>query len=393
MPVPATPSVLLHGAAVLTPQGLRSHHAVWLRGGRIEAVLDLSRDAAPVGAERVALDGGLLAPGFVDLQVNGGGGVLFNDQPDREGLRAIAAAHRRFGTTGLMPTLITDETAVMQRAVDAVEQAVADGEPGILGIHLEGPWLNPARKGVHDADRMVTPDEGLLAWLCRPRQARLLVTLAPERVPPGTVQRLVRAGVIVCAGHTDARYEQARAALDEGLAGFTHLFNAMSPLQGRAPGVVGAALEDRGSWCGLIVDGHHVHPASLRVVLAAKGVDACVLVTDAMPVVGTDATAFMLGGRRITLREGRLGTDDGTLAGSALGMAQAVRHAHQLLRLPLDAAIRMATANPARALGLAGQLGALAPGLRADLVHLDEDLNVRRSWIGGVACEAAIDKA
>ena len=369
----------LQGAAVLTAQGLRSDIGVLLRGARIEALAA----EPPPGAEVVDLAGGLLLPGFIDVQVNGGGGVLFNDRPTAEGIAHIAATHRRFGTTGLLPTLITDEMEVARRAVQAVQEAIAAGVPGVLGIHLEGPFLNPARKGVHDAAKMRTLDDAAVDWLCAPRRGRTLLTLAPECAPQGALRRLVRAGVIVSAGHTDASYEQMRAALAEGLSGFTHLFNAMSPLVGRAPGAVGAALEDRESWCALIVDGHHVHPAALRVALAAKSAERCLLVTDAMPTVGTDDTAFMLGARRIVLADGRLTDAQGVLAGSALDMASAVRNAVSLLRLPREAAVRMASCNPARLLRLDDETGAIAPGLRADLVHTDDRLHVRRTWIAG----------
>ena len=365
---------------LLTPAGFESDRCLLIEAGRIAAIVPAAD--CPADAARRDLDGDLL-PGFIDLQVNGGGGVLFNDRPSVEGVAAIARAHRRFGTTGLLPTLISDDLAVIARAIEAVDTAIAQGVPGILGIHIEGPFLNPARKGIHDQSKFRTLDEAAIDLLSSLRPGRTLVTLAPELAPPGAIRALVERGVIVAAGHTEASYEQMRAALDEGLTGFTHLYNAMSQLGSRAPGVVGAALEDRTSWCGLIVDGHHVHPAALRVALAAKGPEALVLVTDAMPTVGSAETTFTLGERRIKAADGRLTGPDGTLAGSDLDMSAAVRNAERLIQVDFGTAVRMASAAPARALGIGDVRGEIRPGLAADLVLMDEHREVAQTWIGG----------
>jgi N-acetylglucosamine-6-phosphate deacetylase len=323
----------------------------------------------------------MLLPGFIDTQVNGGGGVLFNDTPTVNGIVAIAEAHRRFGTTGLLPTLISDDLAVVERAMDAVDDAIDAGVPGVRGIHIEGPFLNPGKRGIHDASKFRTLDAAAIALLTRPSRGVRLVTLAPELVPPGAIEALTAGCVIVAAGHSMADYAQTRAALDAGLAGFTHLFNAMTGLGSREPGMVGAAIEDRASHFGLIVDGHHVAPATLRIALAARGLDGAMLVTDAMPPAGTDMTEFMLMGRRIIVADGVLRGEDGTLAGAPLTMDQAWRNAIDLLGLDVAQASRLASTNPARFLGL--QTGAIVPGLRADLVHLDADRRVTRSWIAG----------
>jgi N-acetylglucosamine-6-phosphate deacetylase len=329
------------------------------------------------------LDGDLV-PGFIDLQVNGGGGVLFNDQPTIEGIEAIGRAHRAFGTTGFLPTLISDELEVIERAIRAVEGAIAKGVPGVLGIHIEGPFINPEKRGIHDPHKIRNIDESAVELLASLSNGVTLVTLAPELDPPGVIGELVARGVVLAAGHTAASYEQTREALDEGVTGFTHLFNAMTQLSGRAPGVVGAALESD-AWCGIVVDGFHVHPASLRVALAAKGPDKLVLVTDAMPTVGSDQTGFSIGDRRIHLDHGRLAAEDGTLAGSNLDMAGAVMNAAEALQVGLPAAIRMASLNPARALGIEHSTGSITPGLRADLALLNSDGRVLRTWISGVA--------
>ena len=365
---------------LLTPSGWRSDACVQIADGRI---LDVIRAAdCPPDTPRRELDGDLL-PGFIDLQVNGGGGVLFNDDPTVDGIAAIAAAHRRFGTTGLLPTLISDDLDAVARAIAAVDTAIAAGVPGVLGIHIEGPFLNPAKHGIHDASKFRILDAEAIALLTSLGRGRTLVTLAPELAPPGAIRALVDRGVVVAAGHSDATYEQTRAALDEGLSGFTHLFNAMTQLAGRAPGVVGAALEDRTSWCGLIVDGHHVHPAAGRVALAAKGAERLVLVTDAMPPVGSDLESFRLGGRTITVDADRLTGPDGTLAGAHLDMGRAVANAERLLRVDAATAIRMASATPAAALGMSGERGEIRAGLAADLVLRDAGGRITETWIAG----------
>jgi N-acetylglucosamine-6-phosphate deacetylase len=354
---------------------------VLLEAGSILAVLP--RGDCPADAERQELEGDLV-PGFIDLQVNGGGGVLFNDAPTVEGIAAIASAHRRFGTTGLLPTLISDDLDVVARAISAVDAAIEQGILGIVGIHIEGPFLNPARKGIHDASKFRLLDAKAIQLLASLKNGRTLVTLAPELAPPGSIRALVECGVIVAAGHTEASYEQVRAAIDEGLTGFTHLFNAMSQLVSRAPGAVGAALEDPNAWCGIIVDGHHVHPASLRVALAAKGAERLALVTDAMPTVGSDQKSFKLGDVPISAEGDRLTGPVGTLAGSALDMAAAVRNAERLMGIDLATAVRMASQVPAKALGIDHRHGAIRPGLSANFALLDQDRHVTATWIGGV---------
>lgn len=378
--------IALTGAAIVA-QGRTLHgHALVLDGARIAALVP--EDAVPADAERMALDGGWLLPGFIDTQVNGGGDVLFNDCPTVEGIAAIAAAHRRFGTTGLLPTLISDDLAVVEAAIDAVDATIRAGVPGVLGIHVEGPFLNPDKRGIHDAGKFRTIDDAAIALLTRPGPGVRLVTLAPERAAPGAIRALSAGGVIVAAGHSMADYAQTCAALAEGLHGFTHLFNAMTQLGSREPGMVGAALEDRASHFGLIVDGHHVHPASLRIALAARGLEGAMLVTDAMPPVGGTRDRFTLMGTEIRLEDGTLRGPDGTLAGSALTMAAAVRNAMDLLGLSLERASALASANPAAFLRLSPRTGAIAPGLAADLVHVGDDRHVRRTWIAGALSEA-----
>lgn len=377
--------VLINGR-IFDGEKLLENHALVLEGASIAGIV--ARDAAPHEADAIIdLEGALLAPGLVDIQVNGGGGTLFNDDPSVEGLQQIAKAHRRFGTTAFLPTLITDDVEVMQRAIAAVDVAMQEGVPGIAGIHLEGPHLNPAYRGVHDAKKMRPLDDDALALLASLDHGRTLVTLAPETVPAGTIERLREAGVVVFGGHSAATYEQARAALDAGLKGFTHLFNAMSPCKSRAPGMVGAALEDAHSCCGIIADGYHVHPATLRLAVRCKAAGKAVLVTDAMPSVGARDQTFELYGETIHAAGGRCLTADGTLAGSDIGLIEAVRNMSRFGGVDRYEALRMASRYPATAIGIAGTHGSLRAGYRADLVQLDDDLNVMRNWIAGECVE------
>jgi len=358
-----------------------SDHVVLVEGGMIARVVAANGLSAGIEIRKVE---GLLAPGFIDVQVNGGGGVLFNDERSVEGIRKIGAAHRRFGTTGFLPTFITDTRERMAEAVESVREAFAAGVPGLLGIHLEGPFLNPERKGVHDAKFMRPIEEEDIRIMTSLGAGRMLVTLAPEMVPVHVITRLREAGVVVSAGHTAASYEALREARLRGLSGYTHLFNAMPPLMSREPGPVGAALDDAEAWCSLIVDMHHVSAASLRIAVAAKSADRMMLITDAMSTVGSDLPEFTLNGRRIVRRVGRLTTENGTLAGSDLDMASAVRNAMRHLGLDLPTALGMASHSPAEFLGLGGELGRIAQGYSANFVLLDDNLEVQGTWIEGV---------
>ena len=375
-------AVALVNARVLGEAGLMDGHCVLLEGGRI---LDVVAESDPRcrTAQRRDLGGKLLLPGFIDSQVNGGGGVLFNDAPSVAAIRAIGEAHRRFGTTGFLPTLISDDLDVVARAIAAVKGAIEAGVPGVLGIHIEGPFLNVERKGVHDPAKLRELEPSAVGLLTSLQGGKTLVTLAPEMTTPEIIAALVKAGVVVSAGHTNATYAEISTALRHGLTGFTHLFNAMSQLTGREPGVVGAALDDRNSWCGIIVDGEHTDPVVLRIALRCKRHDRFMLVTDAMPGVGTNSTSFNLQGRKITVSGLVCFDEDGRLAGSNIDMASCVRNAMKLLHLPLPEAVHMASRNPAEFLGLAHEVGHIRAGYRANLVLADHELNVLETWIDG----------
>ncbi|MFL6839831.1 MAG: N-acetylglucosamine-6-phosphate deacetylase [Bradyrhizobium sp.] len=358
---------------------MRGPAQVTVSDGLIESV----RKANAPSHETIVLPAdAILAPGFIDIQVNGGGGVLLNDEPTEEGVRRIVEAHRKSGTTGCLPTLITDRTDVLERLAAVAPASLR--APGVLGFHLEGPALNKARRGIHLESEIRAPNTRDLAAMHRIGSCgRSMVTLAPDCVPPSLVENLVGAGLRVSAGHSDATARQIAEAADLGMSGITHLFNAMSQLTSREPGVVGAALEDERLYAGIICDGIHVDPISLRIAMRCKGRDRLMLVTDAMPLIGTDQQQFQLQGRRITLQGDRLTGPDGTLAGAHLTMIQAVRRAVTFLGLSLADGLRMASRTPALFLGLQSELGEIAPGYRADLVAFRSNFEVLDTWIAG----------
>jgi N-acetylglucosamine-6-phosphate deacetylase len=375
-------TVALVNGRVLGEEGLIEGHSVLIDAGRI---VDIVADSDPRcrNAQRHDLGGRMLLPGFIDLQVNGGGGFLFNDSPSVDTIREIGQAHRKFGTTGFLPTLISADLDVVAKATVAAQGAIQAGVPGVLGIHIEGPFLNVARKGVHDPAKLRELDTSAVGLLTSLRGGKTLVTLAPEMTTPDIIEKLVKAGVIVSAGHTNATYAEIDKALKHGLTGFTHLFNAMSQLTGREPGVVGAALNDQTSWCGIIVDGEHTDPVVLRIALKCRPHNRFVLVTDAMPSVGTDLRSFDLQGRKISVTDYVCVDEDGRLAGSNIDMASCVRNAIKLLQLPLAEAVRMATLYPAEFLGLSHEIGSIRAGYRANLVAADDDIQVVETWIDG----------
>lgn len=342
------------------------------------APADLAREM-----ERVELaPDRLLAPGFVDCQVNGGAGALVNDDPSESAIAAIAKAHHTFGSTTILPTLITDARAKMERLCGLDPRTI----PGVAGFHLEGPFINVEKCGAHPAAhvRALAPsDLELLATVAE--RGPCVLTLAPERVPPGAIRAVVETNVIVSLGHSNASAPCVRAAADEGATGVTHLFNAMSQISAREPGLVGAAFADTRLFAGVIADGEHVAPLNLALAHKFIGADRMMLVSDAMPSVGADSTMFELLGRKALLENGRLVLEDGTLAGAHLTMAEAVKRLVRLAHSPLPDALRMATRTPARFLGLENEIGALRPGALADLIALDAALNVTNVWLRGEA--------
>lgn len=367
----------LSGARIFDGTGWHDDSAILIGAG---CVLDIvAQRAVPADAAMERVGDGVLVPGFLDAQVNGGGGVALNDAPTAETMNRIATAHRQFGTCRLLPTLVT----APPEATAAVLAAARGAGPSIVGLHLEGPHLDPVRQGVHDGRLMRRLSEADIDRLLAADAGRLLLTIAPEQALPAQVRRLVDSGVIVSLGHSDATCEQAMALFDAGATGVTHLFNAMSPQTSRAPGTVGAALAEDALWAGIIADGHHVHPANIRLARQAKPAGRLVLVSDAMATVGGSRGAFSLYGEEIRQSSGKLVNSAGALAGSAIGMIDAVAYSVRSVGIPLAECLRMASLYPAAILRLDHSLGRIAPGYRADLVHFDEQFGVRNTWLAG----------
>ena len=375
----------LVGAHIFTGDEFLEGHALLLQDDFIAAIVPIAQLASD--CPQLPLVDGILAPGFIDLQVNGGGGAFFTHDPSVAALQTMLDGHRDCGTTSMLPTLISHTRRQHQAGVQAVADAVASGMKGVLGVHIEGPFFASARRGAHHPSYIRPMDAADIDWLIAAAAThppfKMMPTLAPEQALPGQIKTLVDAGLIVCAGHTDAHYEQVQSALAEGLSGFTHLYNAMRPSSGREPGVVGAALEDSRSWCGIIIDQHHVHAASARIAYAAKPKGKMYLVSDAMSTVGTAQKSFEIYGETIAEQNGCLVNSEGRLAGSAIGMIDAVRLNTEWVGVPLAESLRMAALYPAQFMKLDKHVGRIAAGYRADLVHFTADYRVTHTWVAG----------
>jgi N-acetylglucosamine-6-phosphate deacetylase len=361
---------------------LLEDHVLIIDGDTIADVVPqtMSPKGLPIGLD---LKGRTIAPGFIDLQVNGGGGVMFNSAPSVESLRIIADAHRQYGSTGIYPTLITASFDAMRKAIAAVTQAIDEGVDGILGIHLEGPFLNPERKGAHAQEKFCIIDDEGFDIVTSLSKGKTLITIAPELTSPNMISKIVEAGVVVSAGHSSANFDECELALNAGLSGFTHLYNAMTPLQSRAPGMVGAALANENSWFGIIADGFHMHPAAFKVAVSAKQKGGAILVTDAMSTVGSKSKSFVLDGQTIHAINGRCTNSEGSLAGSDLNMNAAVKNAIKFAHLDWTEAVRMASVYPAIAMGIDNEMGYLKAGYKANAVVLDQHLNVTNTIVSG----------
>lgn len=368
----------IHAHKLFDGQQFSDHQVLTIENGKV-----LSIDGDTTCVDVVAK--GMVVPGYIDLQVNGGGGVLFNDSPSLDKLRTIITAHSQFGTTGLLPTLITDKVEVMAEAADAMSLAIAEKVPGILGIHFEGPHLSVAKKGTHVEEYIRPISDAEWQILERKDIGQIIVTLAPETVSIDDIKRMVSLGIKVCLGHTNADYKTAQTAMDAGADGYTHLFNAMSPIQSREPGVTGCALLNDQASCGIIIDGHHVDYSTVKLALKAKPQGKVFLVTDAMSTIGTDQTEFSFFDRTVYLNDGRLTSTTGELAGAALDMATAVKNTHVGIGVELDESIRMASQYPADYINQGTIRGNLLVGAQADFVILNGQLEVESTWIGGQA--------
>ena len=374
---------ILTGARIFDGTQFLDDHCVVIKSGRIESILPANAISLNQQDTHIKLDGGTLAPGFIDLQVNGGGGILFNNAPNSETAITMINAHRTKGVCGIFPTLISDSTETIDAGVNAIRSLITAKFPGILGVHIEGPFFNMSRRGVHNEQYIRKISQQDMEWLISLADIPTLLTLAPECTKQGQIRELTNAGMIVCAGHTDAHAHEVKSAIQEGLIGFTHLFNAMRPMTSREPGVVGAALADENSYCGIIVDNHHVHPTSVLVAHQAKSRGKLYLVSDAMATVGSPHKEFELYGETIAEKDGCLVNSEGKLAGSAIGLIDAVKLTHQSVGLSLEECLRMASLYPARFIQQDHLRGHIKIGYQADMVHFNDDFNVLNTWISG----------
>jgi N-acetylglucosamine-6-phosphate deacetylase len=391
-------AMLIHGGAVYTPEGVIPDGAILIDGAHIRVIgtrAEVFNHPSRGDTTRTEINagGGIIAPGFIDLQVNGAGGKLLSEEPTVESVRVISEVLPRFGCTAYLPTIVTSSTSRTIEALQAVERARTRRHDGarVLGAHVEGPFINPERRGVHLRELIRPPSiEELRCFLSEGSSHITVLTLAPEM--PGASELIVEArrlGIAVSIGHSNASYEQVAHAAGLGATMATHLFNAMAPLGSREPGTVGAVMRLDDLSAGLIADAVHVHPASLAIAARTKGRDGIFLVSDAMSPIGTDMTEFRLNGRRVLVVKGQCRTEEGTLAGSVLTMDAAVRTMHQLAGVPLEDAIRMATLNPARAIGIANSKGSLETGKDADVAVLSPDLTVRATVVEGAVLYTA----
>jgi N-acetylglucosamine-6-phosphate deacetylase len=379
----STLTALTH-ARIFDGHAWHNDHALIIDGGTVKSISP-AHDV-PSSAKQVDVKHAIIVPGFIDLQVNGGGGIMLNDEQSVEAIMQICASHAQFGTTALLPTLITDTPEITAAAVEAGKQAKARAVPGFLGLHLEGPHLSVARKGTHHPGLIRPMQQVDLENLLALKGAfdALMTTVAPENTTEDQVRQLAEAGFIVSLGHTNVAYEIAERYVAAGAKTATHLFNAMSPLENRTPGLVGAAINLGTLSAGLIADGFHVHPASMSIALRAKqGPGRIFLVTDAMSTIGTDLPGLTLNGREIFRKDGRLTLADGTLAGADIDMLSSVLFVRNSIGLDFEEAVRMASLYPAEAIGLADRKGLLLPGYDADFVVLTGTHAMHSTWIGG----------
>lgn len=370
--------VYYSGARIFERGQLISGLALGLEAGRCRL---LSERDIPENAEVKRLSGGVLCPGFIETQANGGGGVLVNDDFSREGLRTVMAAHRQFGTVAMLPTFITDTPERYHQAISAIAAAVAAGEKGIIGGHFEGPFLNPEKKGTHQSAYLRQPNADDFA--CFERHAEHLqhsiISLAPERVPEGTIRHLKRFVPQINMAHSRADHEALRRAFCEGLTGITHLYNAMNPLQGREPGPIATAAT-LGLYCGIIVDGVHSHPDALQHAYQALGAQRLLLVTDSMHTIAApEIDSFDLLGTRVFVRGDRLVNEFGSLAGAHITMLQCLQNAVKWQHCSLQDALRMAISTPAAYIQRP-DLASIEQREADDILYLDEALQLQ-PWI------------
>ncbi|EGR4123237.1 TPA: N-acetylglucosamine-6-phosphate deacetylase [Vibrio cholerae] len=370
----------LTNCKIYTGNDVLVKHAVIINGDKIEAVCPI--EFLPSEMNVVDLNGANLSPGFIDLQLNGCGGVMFNDEITAETIDIMHKANLKSGCTSFLPTLITSSDENMRQAIAAAREYQAKYPNQSLGLHLEGPYLNVMKKGIHSVDFIRPSDDTMIDTICANSDVIAKVTLAPENNKPEHIEKLVKAGIVVSIGHTNATYSEARKSFESGITFATHLFNAMTPMVGREPGVVGAIYDTPEVYAGIIADGFHVDYANIRIAHKIKG-EKLVLVTDATAPAGAEMDYFIFVGKKVYYRDGKCVDENGTLGGSALTMIEAVQNTVEHVGIALDEALRMATLYPAKAIGVDEKLGRIKKGMIANLTVFDRDFNVKATVVNG----------
>jgi len=356
------------------------HKALLIEDQHIAGIVN--KDAIPTDFQVKKLEGGILSPGFIDLQVNGGGGKLFNNSPDKESLNTIISAHQYFGTTSIMPTVISDSLNILQKCTDTISNEI-DNNPSLLGIHIEGPFFNVKYRGVHQKQYINTINASYLNLFETLDKFPVMLTLAPECISIKQLKHLNSLGFKILAGHTDANYDQLEEAVKYGLDGFTHLFNAMGQISAREPGVVGSAFDFDETSASIIVDLHHVHPSLINLSFKQKPKGKLFFVSDSMATINHGEPSFELYDEVVSESNGRIINSEGKLAGSSITQIDAIKNAYQKCSIPLESAISMATLYPAEYLGVSDYIGQLKKGYRADLAHFDSNFHVQNVWLAG----------
>lgn len=373
---------LTHGR-IYTGHEILDDHAIIVANGLIEHICPLAD--VPANVEQRSVNGAILAPGFIDVQLNGCGGVQFNDTAEAvtvETLEIMQKANEKSGCTNYLPTLITTSDDLMKQGIRVMREYLAKHPNQALGLHLEGPWLNLVKKGTHNPSFVRKPDAELVKFLCDNADVITKVTLAPEMVAPEVITALANAGIVVSAGHSNATAQEARVGFRAGITFATHLFNAMPYMSGREPGLTGAILDANEIYCGIIADGLHVDYINIRNAKRLKGDKLC-LVTDATAPAGADIDQFIFAGKTIYYRNGLCVDENGTLSGSSLTMIEGVRNLVGHANIALDEVLRMATLYPARAIGVEKRLGSIAPGKVANLTAFTHDFKIIKTIVNG----------
>ena len=370
----------LLGSQIFCGELFYDDHALLVDGKSIVDIVD--KNNIPENFNKMELDQGILAPGFIDLQVNGGGGVLFNNSPNKESLNTIIKAHQFFGTTSVMPTVISDSLEVLEQCIKTVTEEIKNNS-SLLGIHIEGPFFNTKYRGVHQKQYISTINSDYLNLFESLKGFPVMLTLAPECISSQQLKHLTSLGIKTLAGHSDASYDELDDAIKNGLDGFTHLFNAMSQISAREPGVVGAALHFENTFASIIVDLHHVHPSLIQLAYQLKPTGKLFFISDSMATINHGKPSFELYDEVVNESDGRLVNSEGKLAGSSITQIDAVKNAYQKCNIPLNQALAMASRYPAEYLGIENHLGSLKPGYRADLVHFDSNFKVHNAWVSG----------